>query len=253
MKALSKLCLNSLWGKFGQRVELDGYEFFDNRNKLAAMLADNKVKTKAWHIISENFVELRYSEDINYNVEAAYGSEITAAFTTANARVRLMSMLVWLDPSQLIYCDTDSVIFRYDPDDPKHKYPKNDERDIPDNVRFGDALGDWQDEFEEDEWIDEMVVGGAKSYSYKTSKGKIIIKQKGITLDSANSKIFTFETVKDVVLKGAKVESEKRFQFTWNNKTKDIETKYISRTVRSTTDTKRSVLGNHDTLPFGYG
>ncbi len=50
-------------------------------------------------------------------------------------------MLLWLDPSQLIYCDTDSLIFRYDPDNPKHKCPKKDERDIPDNVRFGDALG----------------------------------------------------------------------------------------------------------------
>jgi hypothetical protein len=98
-----------------------------------------------------------------------------------------------------------------------------------------------------------MVVGGAKSYSYRTNKGKIVIKQKGITLDSANSRIFTFETVMDVVLKGVQVESEKRFQFNWNNKTKDIETKYISRTVRTTTDTKRTVLGNHDTLPFGFG
>ena len=252
MKALSKLCLNSLWGKFGQRVELDSYDHFSEWNKLLAILTNDKVKTKAWHIITDRCVELRYTEDINYDIEPEYGSEITAAFTTANARFRLMSMLLWLDPSQLIYCDTDSVIFRYDPGNPEHKYPKNDERDIPDNVRFGDALGEWENEFGEDEWIDEIVVGGAKSYSYRTNKGKIVIKQKGITLDSANSKLFTFETVKDVVLKGVKVESEKRFQFTWNNKTKDIETKYISRTVRATTDTKRVVLGNYDTFPFGY-
>jgi hypothetical protein len=245
--------LNSLWGKFGQRVQLDSYDHFSEWNKLLAMITNDKVKTKAWHIITDRCVELRYTEDINYDIEPEYGSEVTAAFTTANARVRLMSMLIWLDPSQLIYCDTDSVIFRYDPDDPKHKYPKNDERDIPDNVRFGDALGEWENEFGEGEWIDEMVVGGAKSYSYKTNKGKTVIKQKGITLDSANSRIFTFETVKDVVLKGLKIESEKRFQFTWDNKTKDIETKYISRTVRTTTDTKRTVLDNYDTLPFGFG
>ena len=45
-------------------------------------------------------------------------------------------------------------------------------------------------------------VGGAKSYSFRTNKGKIVIKQKGITLDAANSRIFTFERVRDIVLKG---------------------------------------------------
>ena len=143
-------------------------------------------------------------------------------------------------------------MFRYDPDKPKHKYPKNDEQGIPDNVRFGDALGEWENEFGEGEWIDEIVVGGAKSYSYRTNTGKTVIKQKGITLDSANSRIFTFERVRDIVLKGERQESEKRFQFRWDNKTKDVETKYISRTVRATADTKRIVLADHDTRPFGY-
>ena len=252
MKALAKLCLNSLWGKFGQRTQLDNYDFMTEWNKLLIKMTDEKVKTKSWHIINESCVELRYTEDINYDVEPEYGSEITAAFTTANARIRLMSMLLWLDKSQLVYCDTDSVIFIYDKNNPKHKYPSNDAEDLPHNIRFGDALGEWENEFGNDEWIDEIVVGGAKSYSYKTNKGKIVVKQKGITLDKANSKIFTFEMVRDIVLNDIKVESEKRFQFGWNNKSKDIETKYVSRTVRQTVNTKREVLPNYDTLPIGH-
>jgi hypothetical protein len=39
--------------------------------------------------------------------------------------------------------------------------------------------------------------------------------------------------------------------FTWNNKNKDIETKYISRAVRPTMDSKRAIIGT-DTLPFGF-
>ncbi len=35
---------------------------------------------------------------------------------------------------------------------------------------------EWRNEFDEDEWIIEIVIGGAKSYSYVTNKGKIIIK-----------------------------------------------------------------------------
>ena len=187
------------------------------------------------HIKNDACVELRFNSDINYDVEPEFGSEITAAFTAANARTRLMSMLMWLDYGQLIYCDTDSVMFICDSKNPKHKTPNNLADDLPNNIRFGNAL---------DEWIDELVIGGAKSYSYKTNKGNIVIKQKGITLDAASSNIFTFENVRDIVLKDIKLESEKRYTFRWNEKTKDIETQYMSRTVRTTVYTKRNVLSD---------
>ena len=57
-----------------------------------------------------------------------------------------------------------------------------------------------------------------------TNKGKTVIKQKGITLDRANSNVFTFDNVKKIVLENKILESEKRYQFTWNKLTKDIET-----------------------------
>ena len=56
-------------------------------------------------------------------MEPEFVSEITAAFTTATALIRLYNMLDWLDDSQVIYCDTDSAIFIYDEDAPKHKHP----------------------------------------------------------------------------------------------------------------------------------
>ena len=178
-------------GKFGQRTQLDSYDFMTQWNKLLSKMTDEKVKTKSWHIINESCVELRYTEEIKYDVEPEYGSEITAAFTTANARIRLMSMLLRLDKTQLVYCDTDSVIFIYDENNPKHKYPRSGTKDLPHNISFGDALREWQSEVDNDEWIEEVVVGGAKSYSYKTNKGKIVVKRKGITLDKAKS-IFYF-------------------------------------------------------------
>ena len=98
------------------------------------------------------------------------------------------------NPSNLIYCDTDSVIYVYD--------------------NNSDALGDF---------IKEIVVGGAKAYSYVTDKGKIVVKQKGITLDRANSNTFTFEKVKSVVLNCDVLQSEKRHQFVWVQTTKDVE------------------------------
>ena len=107
-----------------------------------------------------------------------------------------------------------------------HKYPSNDAADLPKNVRFGNALGEWEDEFKDGEYIKEIVVGGAKSYTYITNKGKRDVKQKGITLDCANSNKFTFANVKNMVLDGDVLESEKRYMFIWNQTTKDVETRY---------------------------
>jgi hypothetical protein len=55
-----------------------------------------------------------------------------------------------------------------------------------------------------------------------------------------------------MVLNDEEIESERRYQFTWNQKSKDIETRYISRTVQSTIDSKRIVLDDNNTVPFGY-
>ena len=34
LRMISKICLNSLWGKFGQRVDLGNYEFINSYNSL---------------------------------------------------------------------------------------------------------------------------------------------------------------------------------------------------------------------------
>jgi hypothetical protein len=246
---VAKICLNSLWGKSGQRSSLSSYDFYYDFNKLLLKMNDETVKTKRWHIVNKNCVELRYENDMDVGVEAEYISEITAVFTTANARMRLYEMLDWLHPSQVLYCDTDSVMFVYDETNPEHKAPVNSPSN-PETIKFGNGLGEWEDEFKGG-WINELVIGGAKSYAYVTNTGKTVIKQKGITLDRANSSVVTFDSIKDMFLNNTTIETEKRFQFRWNNETKDIETKFVPKTIRSTLMEKRD-LSNYDTLPFGY-
>ena len=180
-------------------------------------------------------------------------SEITAVFTTANARIRLYQMLDWLHPSQVYYCDTDSVIFIYDKANPEHKPHLLQEasKHKPTTLEFGGGLGQWEDEFGGEDYIEELVVGGAKSYSYKTEygctkKGKVQVKQKGINLDMANDEVVNCDTMRDMVLnitnKGpidSKEDKEfdptrqnrlkERFQFQWDTRTKDIVTTHISK------------------------
>jgi len=56
-----------------------------------------------------------------------------------------------------------------------------------------------------------------------------------------------------MVLTGEEIKTEKRYQFIWNQTTKDVETRYIPRTVKPTLDSKRTLVeGTYDTVPFGY-
>ncbi len=99
-------------------------------------------------------------------------------------------------------------------------------------------------------------MGGAKSYSYKTKygctkKGKVQVKQKGITLDMANDEVVNFDTMRDMVLNDSTIKSKERFQFKWDTKTKDIITNNVSRSIKSTIKEKRTIDG-FETLPFGW-
>ena len=121
LRQVAKLCLNNLWGKFGQRTGMDDYDFLYDYSKLINLFVNNNwIVPQTWNILDAGCVELRYAEDVEMHMESDYISEITAVFTTANARVRLYKLMDWLDPSLVCYCDTDSVIFLYDETNDKH-------------------------------------------------------------------------------------------------------------------------------------
>jgi hypothetical protein len=219
----------------------------DSYNDLLKKITDPKLETTRWDIINENCVELRFKEDRERAIAPEFISEITAIFTTANARVRLYDMLSWLHPSQIIYADTDSCYFLYDKTNPLHKKPDNNDPTLPKSVKFGDGLGCWKFEG----LMHEMVVGGAKSYAYKTKEGKIAMAMKGITLDVNNCKAVNFDKVKSMVLDNEPIGTQARFQFVWDREAKQIKTIEMSRKIQSTIHTKRNVVGM-DTVPYGF-
>ena len=222
------------------------------------MSNNDKIVPQDWFIINDNCVELiyKYKEDTTFDPE--FVSEITAAFTTANTRVRLYNMLDWLDESQVIYCDTDSVIFEYDDNNPKHNHPEYNKQATYDlGIEFGSGLGQWENEFKKypNTYITEICVLGAKSYAYKTSKGKVVVKQRGVTLDIDNKdRIHVDEFIN--VVKGEKtcMTSAERFTFKWAEKSRNVLTQYIHCNINYTAHEKRNIDPNNpfNTLPFGY-
>ena len=61
----------------------------------------------------------------------------------------------------------------------------------------------------------------------------------------------SISTLKHMVLNDEKLQSEARFQFQWDPKSKNIITGQISRSIHSTISSKRD-LDEYDTTPFGY-
>ena len=104
------------------------------------------------------------------------------AFTTAYARLRLYQALEILG-EDVLYCDTDSVIFR--------------DRG---QLVTGPYLGDLTSELKPGEFIEEFCSTGPKSYSYRTNTGKVECKIKGFTLDAKVSTVLNFESMKKMVL-----------------------------------------------------
>ena len=77
---IAKICLNSLWGKFGQNPKAKHSEYIDNETK-------------------DEFLKVNYNTNI-----------YIACFTSSWARVKLYNMLEKLDRN-VCYCDTDSIIY----------------------------------------------------------------------------------------------------------------------------------------------
>jgi hypothetical protein len=85
----------------------------DPRNKV--------VKLECYGEKDEQWAEVRFRRSTPFETPSESTNTAWAAATTANARVRLHTMLNYLHHTQLMYCDTDSVILEYDPANPLHK------------------------------------------------------------------------------------------------------------------------------------
>lgn len=81
-----------------------------------------------------------------------------AAFTTCLARPKLYESLEKLG-EQVLYFDTDSVIYRLRPGQPE--------------IPLGDFLGNMTNELDDGDHITEFVSGGPKNYGYTTAQGKV--------------------------------------------------------------------------------
>lgn len=249
LRSLSKICLNSIWGKFGERPDKIKKLFIDERDKLLNLVTDPSYETLSLYSLSSESVLASYkllNEGNNLNPNT---NVVIAAYTTAHARLHLYKYLDFLQ-ERVLYYDTDSVFFTKKPN----------EEGLP----LGDYLGDLTDElvdYGENCYIDEIVFTSEKSYAFtvKSDDGQIvgnICKVKGIGLNHKNSEHINFERMKFLVLNPSEAMND---VVKLNN---DVILRAGDSTVYTTSKeytfkvnaTKRRRIGTEKiyTLPYGY-
>ena len=242
MRALAKLMLNSFWGKFGQRSNMSQVDLIDDPSEYFDKLTSDREEVTCVNYVSEEFVEMRwkYKEDfVNTNPKT---NVVIAAYTTAQARLKLFSYLERLG-ERALYADTDSVIFSTKLGATKPE--------------LNDFLGDLTNEVPGNSII-TFVSGGPKNYGYELAKpdedgNRTHCKIRGITLNYKNRLNVNFDVLKTFVTKrqNASVSVLNAHKIARDRNSSKIITRPERKDYQLVFD-KRVIRDNHISYPYGY-
>ena len=133
--------------------------------------------------------------------------------------------------------DTDSVIFVAKENDPMPP--------------LGDYLGELTDELPVNKFIKEFISSGPKSYAYKQDDDVESTKFKGVTLNSTNRQFVNFNSIKDIIFNRQEIKLPPYDLFVRDKIRGAVYNRPMRKTVRLVY-TKRILLDNFDTVPYGY-
>ncbi|XP_044591938.1 uncharacterized protein LOC123270042 [Cotesia glomerata] len=240
LRSLAKLFLNSFWGKFGQRENMTKKTIVKDYNELADLAFNPEVQITSLLPVNDETVFVSWQSNSECYTPSDRANVVIAAFTTAQARLKLYSYLDKLQ-EKVLYYDTDSVI-----------YVSNGNNDLP----IGDFLGDLTDELEtygKGSYITSFVSGGPKFYSYIVKNGDKTIeccKLKGVKINGATENFINYSTVRSLV-----VNNSDSFDVEYSGIRRDqyhqVLTKKEKKNIR-VTGPKRRREGEADTFPYGY-
>ena len=245
LRTLTKLCLNSLWGRFAMNENKSQSEFVDKVERCTELIDKderNEIEIGQIIVISDNILEIVYKAEPNFVAQTDKTNVILASFVTSYARMHLYTALDLLQ-EKVLYMDTDSVI-----------YVSPDGSDI---LKLGNQLGDFTDEIGSGDYITHFASLGPKSYTYLTKSGKNnVVKVKGMRKNADFHEKVTFDSIKeslDAAINGYKktISINDRVKFVVNKKTKELENKPMIKDLNFTYG-KRVLLHNYTTLPYGH-
>ncbi|KAL3104405.1 hypothetical protein niasHS_000143 [Heterodera schachtii] len=257
LRYLSKLCLNSLWGRFALRNRLTKTEIVECHAELAKLLNDTKIEVSSIDQLTEKFWMVCYKAKDEHVVEHSTSNVAIALWTTSAARIHLLESLkkvygpapgVERYDTRILYMDTDSIFYDY-------------LTRLGDPLPGGEQLGELADEYP-NHTIMEFICAGPKAYGLwlrnnATGEDEYKLKVRGITLDSDACEKMTFDKMKDMVLnKLGQADNNVRFNYPTKNfritKKGEIFTVPLVKQFNPTVN--KGVIRDHGlkVVPFGF-
>ena len=240
LRFIAKICLNSLWGKFGQNPKVRHSEYIDNERDFYRVILNDKIEQISLSFLNDDMVYASYETKDEF-LKVSYNTNIyIACFTSSWARLRLYDMMEKLDRN-VCYCDTDSVV-----------YIENEDTKALVEQYIGEGLGEWTDELGGAS-MDFWCCAQAKDYGYILDNGKHAGKVKGFRVNAETEEKMTNEQrVKLIKVAINTVDiNYNRFDI----KNCEIITKHMAKQWAFKFDKRMIRKINEDeidTLPYGY-
>jgi G:T-mismatch repair DNA endonuclease (very short patch repair protein) len=239
LKALSKLLLNSQWGRYAMQTLKTVCKFVRTYQDLIDYFNNSQYEVKNLLFPTDDTAMILYEDNKDMHWGSNQTNVVIAAFVTAQARLKLFNEMLILG-ERVLYVDTDSIIYKRSLD----LY----------TPKLGDFLGEFTNEIDPNEGnhIVEFVSAGPKNYSYKLDTGIFHSKVKGFSLNFAASKKIDFNRIKQIVCK-MREENITIDQSTIvrNKQNWTLKTKTTAKIYRMVYD-KRIIQPDLSTLPYGF-
>ena len=237
LKSLSKLLLNSQWGRYAMNTHKTIVKFVKNSAELNNIMYNDQYEIKDVLFPNEHIGICYYKEKKELHWGSNQTNVVVAAFVTAQARLKLYDELKKFNKN-VVYFDTDSIF-----------YIKGEYEPI-----CGDYLGMFTNEIDPQEGheIVEFASAGPKNYTYKLDTGITHTKIKGFSLNVSASGVVDFEKIKQIVTSKEEIEIPiEQSTITRNKSNWTVQTKSFKKIYRQVYD-KRVILDDLSTLPYGY-
>lgn len=193
LRNTAKSLINSLWGKLSMQPGKPQTRYITDTEEYFSFLRDTSLEILDALPVSDDMVLTSFK--IKNKIPSQFTNVAIASMVTSYARCWLFNKCISiLKPEQVLYVDTDSIIFSTFPG-----YP---------DLISGNGLGELSDEieatFQVKDTIETWCASGNKSYSIvlKENSQISLVKVKGFTLKLAgNTQDIDFKAMVDLVMK----------------------------------------------------
>lgn len=142
-------------GKFAQRDDIVTREFVD-LEKSTSIALDPSRDIRGWQMFDSENVLISHAPSTVVRHSSRFAALHHASLVTCLGRLKLYSLMEKVGAANLVYQDTDSLVFTCRKDEPN-----------PLEAELTGFLGELSDEIEEGMTIISIVCNGPKSYAYK--------------------------------------------------------------------------------------